>query len=165
LHPFVSRTSWAYQQFDDDVDTYFATTIIVPDDLDTSCPLKFTWEFIVKDTTALGDILWEFEYQYIKPGDVVSETTDNWLTSDTVSQTSIPVSMTSDSINKLQSVFHFFDLLKSMPGTDTLAIKLTRKGTATEDTYDGAALLINCYMQYTSFVDGRNITQLYESGH
>lgn len=160
LHPFVSRTSWSYQQFDAGEENYFATTLITPDDLDTSCHVTFYFDYFV--TSGNGDIYWTVSYQYLGEGDAVGVTGDNWILGPHLTEVDItdPVILADAGVLKSKSVV--LSLVNAKPGKDTLAIRLIRRGTNPLDTLGSEAMLVNCYMNYVSFVDGRNVGQLYQ---
>lgn len=153
---FEAKTSWHSQKFLYTQDTSYGTTVVLPSGIDTSHPVKLIWCWLIPSGTITGtvDVKWSVRYAAIPEGASMSLDASNLITSAFDQTVTTVSSVVNSDVGKHLRTTVDLDLSNTTPGSDLLAIKITRLGTDNADTLDLDIQLLNCYMKYLSYIDG-----------
>jgi hypothetical protein len=159
---FSSRASWSIQNFMSAREVFYATTLLLPTDLDTSCTVKLSW--LMQSTENVNDpsvVIWRVRYACIPEGTILTNNTnDVWFTSNYDSTVEVEQTINVGDGRKLIKVTCPLNLQGTLPGKDTLCIQITRKSADIRNTLNGDVWLINAYMKYVAFMDGASILDM-----
>lgn len=160
LLPLLSRTSWTLHTYGHNENSYYATTLVIPTDLDTSCPIKFTWTYRTTTPSSTGDIVWRMRYTTLDEGDQVSDNPSaTWFTTPNDLDVQVISTVSAGQEQKLKKETCLIHLGGKIQGKHILSIELTRLGTNVLNTLNTSVQLINTQLKYVTWTDGVNISQ------